>query len=97
MEILHLIGRLIVGGFFIFNGLQHFMNLGMMKGYAGSEGVPAPGLAVPATGSMLVLGGLSVLLGLWPEAGLALIILFLVPVAFMMLVGAGAWPYTLGG
>ncbi|NIT86220.1 MAG: DoxX family protein [Gemmatimonadetes bacterium] len=84
MEILHLIGRVIFGGFFIYNGLNHFMNLGMMKGYAGSKDVPAPGLAVTVTGLMLVVGGLSVLLGLWPEIGLWLLIVFLIPVSFLM-------------
>lgn len=84
MDILHLIGRLIFGGFFIYNGVQHFMNLEGMKGYAGSKGVPAPGLAVAGSGLLLLLGGASVLLGLWPQIGLALLVLFLVPVAFMM-------------
>lgn len=84
MDILHLLGRIIFGGFFIYNGVQHFMDMDTMKGYAGSKGVPAPGLAVAGSGLMLVLGGASVLLGLWPRIGLALVILFLVPVAFMM-------------
>lgn len=84
MEILHLVGRVIFGGFFIYNGLNHFMNLGMMKGYAGSKDVPAPGLAVTGTGIMLVVGGVSVLLGLWPQVGLWILVLFLVPVSFLM-------------
>lgn len=84
MDILHLIGRIIFGGFFIYNGVQHFMGLEAMKGYAGSKGVPAPGLAVAGSGLLLVLGGASVLLGLGPQVGLAMLVLFLVPVAFMM-------------
>ncbi len=84
MDILHLLGRIVFGGFFLYNGVQHFMNLDGMKGYGGSRGVPAPGLAVAGSGTLLLLGGASVLLGLWPQIGLALLVLFLVPVAFLM-------------
>lgn len=84
MDILHLVGRLVFGGFFVYNGLNHFTSLDAMKGYAASKGAPAPGLAVPASGLMIIVGGLSVALGLWPQVGLSLVILFLIPVAFMM-------------
>ena len=56
----------------------------MMSGYAGSKGVPAPYLATVGTGVMLVLGGLSVLLGFLPVLGLLLLILFLVPTSVLM-------------
>jgi len=79
-----LVGRIIFGGFFIFNGINHFMNLGMMSGYTASKKVPAPRVAVALTGLMLLAGGLSVVLGVWPVIGLVLLILFLVPVAFIM-------------
>lgn len=43
-----------------------------------------PSVAVALTGLMLLAGGLSVVLGVWPVIGLVLLILFLVPVAFIM-------------
>lgn len=67
MEILLLIGRIIFGAFFVMSGINHFTNLGMISGYAGSKNVPAPGLAVIVSGVMLVLGGLSVILGVAPD------------------------------
>jgi putative oxidoreductase len=79
-----LIGRIIFGGFFIFSGLNHFMNLGMMSGYAESKGTPAPQVAVAGSGVMLLAGGLSVVLGVLPVIGLILIILFLLPVSFVV-------------
>lgn len=128
MEILHLVGRLMFGGFFVVSGLRHLMGVGEMKGYAASKGVPAPAVAVVATGVMLLAGGLSVVLGYWPEVGLGLLVAFLLTAAFtmhnywavpeeqkpveevnfwknvalagaalMMLLGAGGWPYSLGG
>lgn len=84
MEIAFLIGRIVYGGFFIMNAINHFRNVGPMAGYARSKGVPAPEAAVIVTGLMLLAGGLSVLLGYLPAVGLALIVIFLVVVAFWM-------------
>lgn len=84
MEILLLVGRITFGAFFIMSGINHFTNLGMMSGYAGSKNVPAPGLAVIGSGVMLVLGGLSAILGLLPILGLWLLILFLAPTSMIM-------------
>lgn len=84
MEVLHLLGRVIFGGFFIYNGINHFIQLDGMKGYAASKGLPAPALAVAGSGALMLLGGLSVLLGLWPQIGLWFLILFLVAAAVMM-------------
>ncbi len=84
MEWLLLIGRIVFGGFFVFGGINHFMNLGMMSGYAGSKGTPAPTVAVVGSGAMVFVGGLSVVLGVLPVIGLILIILFLLPVSFIM-------------
>lgn len=84
MNAFFLLGRLLFGGFFAFNGINHFLQLGYMAGYAGMKGVPAPTVAVALTGVMLLLGGLSVLLGAWPRIGVALIVLFLLPTSVMM-------------
>jgi uncharacterized membrane protein YphA (DoxX/SURF4 family) len=84
MQIAFLIGRIVLGVYYLFNAFNHFRNLNMMAGYAGSKGVPAPKLAVAGTGVLLLLGGLSILLGVQPTIGVILIVVFLVPVAFMM-------------
>ncbi|MBI1930302.1 DoxX family membrane protein [Candidatus Poribacteria bacterium] len=84
MEILFLIGRIMFGGFFLFNGLNHFIKLGMMSEYAKMKGVPAPSLAVSGSGLLLLLGGLSILLGAYPIVGIILLAAFLVPTTFMM-------------
>lgn len=41
-NIAFLVGRLIVGSFFLMNGFNHFAPLNMMAGYAKSKGVPLP-------------------------------------------------------
>jgi putative oxidoreductase len=77
MDIVLLVGRILFGGFFIMSGLNHFQNVGMMSGYAGSKNVPFPRLAVIGSGVMLVAGGASVLLGIVPVVGLLVLVLFL--------------------
>jgi putative oxidoreductase len=72
-----LAGRAIFGGYFVYNGLNHFRNRQMMTDYAKSKGVPAAALAVTASGAMIVAGGLSVITGASPKIGAGLISAFL--------------------
>src|SRR5262245_33564205 len=54
-------GRTVFGGYFLYNGINHFVNHEMMTEYARSKGVPAPAVAVAGSGLLLIAGGLSVL------------------------------------
>jgi uncharacterized membrane protein YphA (DoxX/SURF4 family) len=83
-DIVLLAGRALFGMFFIMSGYNHLTKLGMMAQYAGSQGVPAPQLAVGATGLMLLGGGASILLGFQPRIGALLLVAFLVPTAVIM-------------
>jgi uncharacterized membrane protein YphA (DoxX/SURF4 family) len=76
-----LIGRAIFGGYFVYNGINHFRNGPMLAEYARSKGVPAPELAVAASGAMILAGGLSLLSGAEPKLGAALISTFLLGVS----------------
>ncbi|HEY8469365.1 MAG TPA: DoxX family protein [Longimicrobiales bacterium] len=85
MDVLHLIGRIIFGGYFLYNALNHLvLGPGPLIGYAQMKGVPAPKAAVYGSGVLLLLGGLSILLGFQPRWGVLLLILFLVPVSIMI-------------
>ena len=81
-NIAFLIGRVIVGGFFLMNAFNHFAQLNMLTGYAKSKGIPAPAIAVGGSGVLLFLGGLSLLLGYHPTIGAALLVIFLLSVSF---------------
>ena len=83
-EMILLTGRVLFSVFFLMSGYNHLTKIGMMAQYAGSQGVPAPKLAVAVTGLMLVAGGLSLLLGFEPRWGALLLVAFLVPTAFIM-------------
>ncbi len=84
MEWLVLIGRILFSLIFILSGLNHLMKLDQMSQYAAANGVPAATLATIVTGVMILLGGLSVLLGYKSKIGAWLLVIFLIPTAFMM-------------
>jgi uncharacterized membrane protein YphA (DoxX/SURF4 family) len=84
MRALFVIGRAIFGGFFVYNGINHFRHIQSMGSYAASKGVPAPHTAVQASGAMLVAGGSSVIAGVRPRQGLAMLVAFLVPTTLQM-------------
>jgi uncharacterized membrane protein YphA (DoxX/SURF4 family) len=84
MQYLFLAGRLFYGGFFLLAGIDHFRYVEMMAPYAGAKGIPAPRFLVRASGSIIILGGLSVLLGVRPTWGLLLLTVFLVPTSIRM-------------
>ncbi|HLU71895.1 MAG TPA: DoxX family membrane protein, partial [Nonomuraea sp.] len=81
MDLIILIGRILFVVLFLNSGVGHLRNADAMAGYAKSRNVPAARAAVVVSGVMLLLGGLSVLLGIWPDLGALLLFLFLVPTA----------------
>ncbi|MBI4348829.1 MAG: DoxX family protein [Elusimicrobia bacterium] len=82
MNALLLLGRALFSAIFVTSGPKHFG--GQMISYAANQGVPLPGVLVPLSGLLALLGGLMVLVGWRARAGAWLLILFLVPVSFMM-------------
>jgi uncharacterized membrane protein YphA (DoxX/SURF4 family) len=72
-----LLGRLLFGGYFVLSGINHFRQTRDLAQYAASKDVPRPQLAVQLTGTALLLGGTSILLGVKPKFGAAALIGFL--------------------
>ena len=52
--------------------------------FSASQGVPLASIAVPLSGVLAIAGGLSILLGYRAKLGAWLIVLFLIPVTFML-------------
>jgi putative oxidoreductase len=84
MNIAFLIGRVIFGGYWLMASFNHFKNLNYMSEFAKAKGTPSPKLAVGGTGVILLVGGLSMLLGVYPVVGIILLIIFLLGVSFQM-------------
>jgi uncharacterized membrane protein YphA (DoxX/SURF4 family) len=79
-----IIGRIIVGVYFLMNAHGHLVKGSHMVGYAASKGVPAPKLAIFGSGVLLLVGGLSIISGIGTTWGIIALIFFLLPVTFMM-------------
>lgn len=84
MSVAYNIGRAVFGGFFLYNGINHFMHRENMTQYTKAKGVPEPELAVIASGALLALGGASLLLGLKPKLGSVAVSTFLAAASPLM-------------
>jgi putative oxidoreductase len=76
-----LIGRVALGGFFLYSGINHFRNRRMLAQYAGAKKVPAPDAAVLGSGALIAASGAAVMLGIKPRLGAAGIAAFLAAVS----------------
>ena len=81
---LFLIGRILFGGVLAFMGLNHFMDVDTMAGYAEFKGLPAPRFSVIASGALLVLGGFGIVLGAFPVVAAGGLAVFLLVSALTM-------------
>jgi putative oxidoreductase len=84
MDVVALIGRILFAGLFLGSAFGHFSQSAAMAGYASSKGVPQARIAVLASGALILVGGLLVLLGVWMDLGALLLVVFLVPTAVLM-------------
>lgn len=80
IEILFLAGRLLFGGLFVYNGVNHFRSYAAVRGYCAYKHVWMPGPSTIITGLWLLVAGSSVIAGFRSEVGLVLIALFLLVV-----------------
>jgi putative oxidoreductase len=83
-QIAFLLGRLMVGGVYLGAGINNLTHLNATAGYAASKGVPDPAALVTAASALLLIAGLSILTGFLPRAGMAAVLLFLIPVSLVM-------------
>lgn len=79
-----LLGRLLFGGFFLYNGINHLKQRKNLAMYAQSKGVPKPEIAVAISAVPLLIGGTSLLLGIKPKLGALAILGFLAGVSPVM-------------
>ncbi len=84
MDIIVLIGRILFVVLFLYSALGHLTATDQLAGYAASKGVPFPKPAVLISGVLLLLGGISVLFGIWADLGALFLVIFLLPTAYLM-------------
>lgn len=83
-EYVFLISRLILGFFFLFNSYNHFRNLKTLSQYFKSKNIILPKFSVIFMGILLLIGGLSILFGIYVEVGVLALTLFFLPVTFIV-------------
>lgn len=84
MEIAFLIGRIVVGLYWLNAAIMHFTQTQSMVPYAKMKNVPLAEIAVPGTGVLLLIAATSILTGIQPAVAVAALVVFLVPVTVMM-------------
>lgn len=77
MVYLFVLGRVLLGVYFIMSGVNHFKNVQGLAGYAQSKGVPMAKEGVLLSGFMMILGGLGIVLGVYIQLSVLLLVLFL--------------------
>ena len=82
MKYIVLVGRILFSTIFIMTIMGHFSKQDIS--FAAAAGVPLASIAVPVSGIIAFLGGLSIAFGYKAKWGAWLIVLFLVPITLMM-------------
>lgn len=84
MERAFLVGRVVVGAYYLHAAFGHFGRIEARAAHVASRDVPLPEAAVVITGLLLGVAGLCFLLGVYPKIGVAALVLFFVPTSFIM-------------
>ncbi|GHJ48176.1 LysR family transcriptional regulator [Catellatospora sp. TT07R-123] len=82
MDVLLLIGRILLALIFLGSGINHLAKPHDVVGYSEYRNAPVAAGMVRATGAWILLGGLSVALGILGDLGVLMLILFLLATAF---------------
>ena len=81
---IHILGQILLGGYFIYNGVKHFKDHRDYSAYAASNSVPTPQFSVYLTGILLLLGGLGIFFNMYVGVAILLLVIFLIPTSIMM-------------
>jgi uncharacterized membrane protein YphA (DoxX/SURF4 family) len=84
MDVVVLVARILFVAIFLASGIGHLTQTQAMAGYAQYKGVPLPKLSTVASGLLMVVGAVSVLLGVWGDLGSLLLLAAVAPIPFLM-------------
>ena len=84
MNAVMLVGRILFAFMFVMSGFNHLAKAEAMAGYAAYKKVPAPKLANLLSGVLMLLGGLSIILGVYADLGALVLAILLVAMAVKM-------------
>jgi putative oxidoreductase len=81
MDVVFLVGRILIVALPIMSGATFHFQQAAVDAARGS-GAPAPEITVPLSGIVMVVGGISVVLGILGDVGALLVIAALLPITF---------------
>lgn len=84
MDELWLIGRILFCALFIASGIGQLVDLEGSTRYATAKGIGPARTGVIASAVALIIGGVSVLFGIWGDLGALLLVITLIPLTFLM-------------
>ena len=84
VDIVLVIGRVLFALMFVSGGINHFRHAEAMSGYAAFKGVPMPKVSNLGSGVVMLLGGLSVILGVYADLGALVLAIVLLLMAVLM-------------
>lgn len=84
MDFVVLLARVLFAAIFLASGIGHLTATAAMTGYAQYKGVPAAKLSVILSGVLMVVGAVSVVLGVWGDLGSLLLAVAIAPIPVLM-------------
>jgi uncharacterized membrane protein YphA (DoxX/SURF4 family) len=84
MDIVMIIGRVLFALVFLASGLNHLTKAKAMVGYAQFKKVPMPAASIYLSGIIMLLGGISVVLGIYADLGSIVLAALLIVMAVKM-------------
>ena len=85
VQTIQVLGALLIGGVFVFAGVEHFVKFGAMRDYLAAQKFPAPALMLAAGSAVEVVGGLLLAIGLARPFAAGALILFTLATNVMLL------------
>ena len=84
-ELLRIVGRVLLGGLFVFGGIHHFFILPSVTAALAARGVPMPRVALIAASLFQALAGLLLMLGLYVAPAAIGLVVFTLAASFLLL------------
>jgi putative oxidoreductase len=84
-QALLIVGRLLLGGLFVFAGVRHMFLIPVLTQAIAARGVPFPRLVLLAGSSFQFVGGVLLIVGLWMPAAAFGLIVFTIAASVMLL------------
>lgn len=88
---LQMIGLLLIGGVFVFAGIDHFVRFKQTIALLAEQGLPLPGLTLAAGSAVEVVAGLCLAAGFYQPYAALVLVVFTIAASFMLL---NFWRYS---